>query len=48
MTQAVDVLVLFSGCACKGSGSGDLVTLAVDGVEVQAFIRGQLTVICIV
>ena len=26
-----------SGCAFKGSGSGDLVTMAVDGVEVQAF-----------
>ena len=48
VTQAVDVLVLFSGCAFKGSGSGDKVTQAVDGVEVQAFIRGQLTVECIV
>ena len=32
-----------SGCACKGSRSGDLVTLAVDGVEVQAFFQWQLT-----
>ena len=40
MTQAVHVLVLLSGCACKGSRSGDLVTLAVDGVEVQAFGSG--------
>ena len=37
-----------SECACKGSGSGDKVTQAVDGVEVQVFIRGQLTVKCIV
>ena len=43
MTQAVDVLVLCSGCACKDSRSGDLVTLAVDGVEVQVFFQWQLT-----
>ena len=37
-----------SGCACKGSGSGDKVTLVVDDVEVQVFIQGQLTSECIV
>ena len=36
-----------SECACKGSGSGDLMTQAVDDIEVQAFIQGQLTVKCI-
>ena len=32
-----------SECAFKGPGSGDLVTLAVDDVEVQVFFRWQLT-----
>ena len=37
-----------SECAFKGSGSGDLVTQAVDDVGVQVFIQGQLsvTVLC--
>ena len=37
-----------SECAFKGSGSGDSVTQAVDGVEVQAFFQWQLTSGCIV
>ena len=39
----VDEMLACSECAFKGSGSGDLVTLAVDGVEVQVFFQWQLT-----